>query len=394
MRKPELQLDEERLLEVAEGRAGLGDFGDGGFRKPLRRLLEHLKAEEELAPATRTAAVETITELLVDRLRFVADRKRYPIAEERIERPILITGQARSGTTLMHSLLGEDPANRLPRFWEVVRPSPPVGFAEADDPRIEQGNADMQTFIARMKRGMASHPYWDEEGMMPVECTRLSTIDFRNMSAMAFWRVPISKGWVLSSDVRAHYAFHKKMLQNLQYGADRARWVMKGAAHYTQLEEALETYPDAIILWMHRDPVKAISSRLELEAIMAEGITGQPVDRAARAVGQLAAAQRSLEAVLSDPLVEHPAVFHIRFVDWVGDPIATLRRVYQHFDLEFTRKAEEGMKRWLSDPKNKSDRYGRFRYSLEPFGMSADEMDELFRPYRERFGLPRELPAA
>jgi len=394
MMKAELQLDEERLLELAEERAGLGDFGEGGFRKPLRTLLDYLNADEELVLAARTAAAQTITELLENRLRFVADRKRYPIAEERIERPILITGQPRSGTTLMHSLLGEDPANRLPRFWEVARPSPPVGFAEADDPRIAQGNADMQMFIARMQKGMASHPYWDEEGMMPLECTRLTTMDFRNMSAMAYWRVPISKGWVLSSDPCAHYAFHKKMLQSLQYGAARARWVLKGAAHYTQLAEALETYPDAIILWMHRDPVKATASRLELEALMAEGITGQPVDRAARASGQLAAVRRSLEAVLSDPLVDHPAVFHIRFGDWVGDPIATIRQVYQHFDLEFTREAEGRMKRWLASPKNRSDRYGKFRYSLEPFGMSADEMDEIFRPYRERFEIPREPGAA
>jgi hypothetical protein len=245
-----------------------------------------------------------------------------------------------------------------------------------------------------MKQGMASHPYWDEEGMMPLECTRLSTMDFRNMSAMAYWRVPISKGWVLSRDTRAHYAFHKKMLQNLQYGAEPARWVMKGATHLTQLALALETYPDAIILWMHRDPVKAVASRLELESLMAEGITGEPVDRAARAVGQLAAAQRSLAAVLRDPLVEHPAVFHIRFGDWVGDPIATIRNVYQHFDLEFTSEAEARMKRWLANPKNRSDRYGKFRYSLEPFGMSADEMDGLFRSYRERFKIPRELSAA
>ncbi len=392
--KAELQIDEERLLELAEERAGLGDFGDGGFRKPLHTLLEYLNADEELTLAIRTAAVETITELLANRLRFVADRKRYPIAEERIERPIVITGQARSGTTLMHSLLGEDPVNRLPRFWEVARPSPPVGFAGADDPRIAQGNADMQSFAARMKKGMPAHPYWDEEGMMPIECTRLMTMDFRNMSAMAYWRVPISRSWVLSSDTRAHYAFHKKMLQTLQYGAVRARWVVKAVAHFNRLAETFETYPDAIILWMHRDPVRATSSRLELEALMAEGVTGQPVDRVAMASGQLAVAQKSLEAVLSDPLVDHPAVFHIRFVDWVEDPIATIRLVYRHFDLEFTHEADERMQRWLLDPKNRSDRYGKFRYSLEPFGMSADEMDEIFRPYRERFDIPREIRVA
>ncbi|MBW2501141.1 MAG: sulfotransferase [Deltaproteobacteria bacterium] len=394
METADTEIDEQRLLERAREQAGLGDFGDVGFRKPFRRLLGYLRADEALSLGARSAAVETITDLLVNRLHFVEDRKRYPIADEQIKRPILITGQARSGTTLMHSLLGEDPAHRLPRFWEVARPSPPVGLAKADDPRIAQGNADMQDFIARMRGGMAAHPYWDEEGMMPVECTRLPAMDFRNMSTMAWWKVPISKGWVLSEDRRAYYAFHKKMLQTLQYGAAPARWVVKGAAHYTQLAKAFEAYPDAIVLWMHRDPVKAIPSRVALEAVTAEGITGQPVDRAARASAQLAAARRSLEAVLSDPLVDHPSVFHIRFGDWVGDPIATIRKVYQYFDFELTRDVEERMRRWLADPKNRSDRYGKFRYSLEPFGMSADEMDEIFRPYRERFEIPREIHGA
>jgi hypothetical protein len=391
MMQIERPIDERRLRELAEERTGLGDFGDEGFQEPLRALVGHLNADEELSRETLEAAVEAITELLANRLRFFADRKRYSIAEEKIERPILITGQARSGTTLMHSLLGEDPAHRVPRFWEVARPSPPVGLAGDNDPRRALGDADMQEFVARMKKGMAAHPYWDEIGRMPLECTRLTTMDFRNMSAMAYWSVPISKGWVLSRDPVAHYAFHKKMLQSLQYGAEPARWVLKGAAHYTQLAQALETYPDAMILWMHRDPVKAIASRLELEALMAEGITGQSVDRAARASGQLSTARRTLEAVLSDPLVDHPSVFHVRFGDWVGDPIAIIRKAYQHFDLDLTREAEEGMKRWLSDPKNQSDRYGKFRYSLEPFGMSSDEMDEIFRPYRERFDIPREL---
>jgi hypothetical protein len=390
METADTEIDEQRLLERARERAGLGDFGDEGFRKPFRRLLEYLNADEALSPGTRSAAVDTITGLLTNRLRFVEDWKRYPIAGERIEPPILITGQARSGTTLMHSLLGEDPAHRLPRFWEVARPSPPVGLVEPDDRRIAQGNADMQDFMARMKGGLAAHPYWDEGGMMPVECTRLPTMDFRNMSTMAWWKVPISKGWVLCKDTRAQYAFHKKMLQTLQYGAEPARWVVKGAMHYTQLAEAFEAYPDAIVLWMHRDPVKAIPSRLALEVTTAEGITGQPVDRTARASAQLAAARRSLEAVLSDPLVDYPSVFHIRFGDWVGDPIATIRKVYQHFDFEFTHEVEERQMRWLADPKNRSDRYGKFRYSLEPFGMSADEMDEIFRPYRERFEIPRE----
>ena len=58
------------------------------------------------------------------------------------------------------------------------------------------------------------------------------------------------------------------------------------------------------------------------------------------------------------------------------------------------KRSSELIQRWLLDPKNRSDRYGKFRYSLEPFGISADEMDEIFRPYRERFDIPREIRVA
>ena len=77
--------------------------------------------------------------LLTSRLEFIEDRNRYPIADEVIDEPMFVTGEPRSGTTLMHALMSVDPHARALRFWEVMYPSPPPGLASRGDDRRGAG---------------------------------------------------------------------------------------------------------------------------------------------------------------------------------------------------------------------------------------------------------------
>jgi hypothetical protein len=40
---------------------------------------------------------------------------------------------------------------------------------------------------------------------------------------------------------------------------------------------------------------------------------------------------------------------------------------------------------WLKNPRNKADRHGRFRYSLEQFGLDADDIRARFAGYYDKF---------
>jgi hypothetical protein len=119
-------LDPAALLARAQAETGLGDWGDDSFPERLGLAVRHIDTIP-MDAAGRSAAAETIDWLLTDRLRFFADRKRYPLAEEVIDRPMFATGEPRSGTTLMHALMAVDPDARALRFWEVMHPSPPPG---------------------------------------------------------------------------------------------------------------------------------------------------------------------------------------------------------------------------------------------------------------------------
>jgi len=53
-----------------------------------------------------------------------AEREDPAISTRPLAPPIFIAGLSRSGTTFLHGLLAEDPANRAPRTWEAIYPYP------------------------------------------------------------------------------------------------------------------------------------------------------------------------------------------------------------------------------------------------------------------------------
>lgn len=385
-------LDAASLVAAAEEKTGgLTDFGDPTFVDRLE-ILSQMLEEARLSPAGRVSAQDQVTDLLANRLRFANDRKRYPgIEEERIERPLIITGLARSGTTFLHSLLAEDPGSRAPRSWEVRHPSPPPGLAKPDDPRIAETNEENERYLAQIPGLLQAHPYSDKGAHALSECEGWMALDLRNTFPNSFYRVPaMLTSRPLSTDFYATYAFHRAFLQHLQFGAPPRRWALKGTQHHYHLEELRATYPDAIVLWIHRDPARVLPSMLELVALIQQGITGR-VNRPRLASYIVAAIEADLARVLDSPMLDDPGVVHVRYHDLRADPVATVRDVYQRSDLSFMSEFEERIRTWPE--RNPVDRHGAFEYSPEAFELAAEDLGRRFAPYRERFGIPSEESA-
>ncbi len=376
-------LDAEALLAAARSSTGLDDFGDESLPSRFQAAVSHIQ-RVGLDNAGQRAAAEVCHWLLTSRLQFFEDRKRYPIAQERIERPLFATGEARAGTTLLHALLSVDPNGRALRFWEVMYPSPPPGVARPGDPRLARADADWREILEKLPKWLVSHPYNDMLGNGLPECERTWAFDFRVMTPTAWWRVPMGMNiGGLPADPRAQYRLHKMMLQQCQFNRPKKYWVLKGF-HGPRLAAMFETYPDARMIWTHRDPVQAIASRIVLTGELVEGISGR-VDWKAHAALHLAACRASFEATLRDPLTSDPRIRHVRYPDFVSDPVGTVRGFYERSDVPFTAAAEAAMRDYLRN--NPGDRYGKFRYSTDVIGVDLDQLNAEFAPYRERFGL-------
>jgi hypothetical protein len=377
------ELDADWLLAQAKARTGLSDFGDDTL--PGRfAILVGMMREAGMDGAGRRTVAEMALEQLIQRLEFFEDRRRYPIADEVVEAPIFATGEPRSGTTFLHALLSVDPNARALRFWELMYPSPPPGLAAPDDPRRAKADEDWRGIIARIPKWLVSHPYNDMLGDGLPECERTWGFDFRVMGPTVWWRAPtkmIMTG--LPLDPAAQYRLHKMMLQHCQYGRPKKRWVLKGF-HSGKLGAMFERYPDAKLIWTHRDPVQVIASRIVMAGELDEGLTGA-VDWAETARVYLAQSRATIRAALESPFLDDPRVHHVRYGDVTADPVGAIRTFYEKCDVPFT----DGFERAIADymANNKSDRYGKFKYSLDVIGEDIAKLHEEFAPYRERFGL-------
>src|SRR5206468_1677155 len=149
-------------------------FGDPAFREPLERLLASIEAEARPTLIGRIAARHDLSGMLVNRLRIEHDRRQHPeIGDEEIRRPLVLTGLPRTGSTFLHGLLAQDPANRTPRHWELRSPSPPPERATyTTDPRIARAARDIRWFTRLAPRFPAIHPVGAE---LPEECVVVMT---------------------------------------------------------------------------------------------------------------------------------------------------------------------------------------------------------------------------
>jgi len=376
-------LNADALLAQAQSETGLTDYADDSLPARFRLAVAHLQSVGMEEPGQRAAA-SVCSWLLTSRLQLIADRKRYPIGEEKIERPLFVTGEPRSGTTLLHALLSVDPNGRALRFWEVMYPSPPPGLASSDDPRRARADEDWREILKRIPKWLISHPYNDMLGNGLPECERTWAFDFRVMTPTAWWRVPMGMNiGGLPSDALAQYRLHRMMLQQCQFARPKKYWVLKGF-HALRLQALFETYPDARIIWVHRDPVQVIASRIVLTGELVEALAGH-VDWKEQARVHLAASRAGFHATLNNPWVNDPRIHHVRYADFIADPVSTIRGFYASSSVPFGSDTEAALRNYLHN--NKADRYGKFRYSTDVIGADIKELHTEFEPYRKRFGL-------
>jgi len=168
--------------------------------------------------------------------------------------------------------------------------------------------------------------------------------------------------------------------------------VLKGF-HNFRLKEFFATYPDATLVYLHRDPVQVAASSTAMMRDIMEGIVG-PIDMVKEAQMHVERVRMSIGNTMTNPLIDDPRILHIRYRDFVADPIATIRGYYAFAGRDFTPQAETAMRDYLAH--NKGDRHGKFAYStqlLTDAGFDIDALNEEFRPFRERFDVPIEVRA-
>jgi hypothetical protein len=382
-----IALDEDSLINRAIKKAGSSDFGGDGFREGLRRFLASAESEAELTLLGRLMVQGYVTDNLVNRLKLTEWRKQHDaVAKEKIVAPLFIVGLPRTGTTILHGLLEQDPTNRSPLSWEVQFPVPPATPETWEtDPRIAEHQKILDQLFKLVPGFAAMHPMG---ATMPQECVAVFTMCFMSEQLQVQFNVPSYQAWLDEQDMRPTYEFHRHFLQHAQSGGVQGgRWVLKSPAHLHLIETLLDVFPDARIVHTHRDPIKVCASVASLtatlrgastDAIDLHEIGRQQLDWWAKLIGSSLEQRRRLRH-------KSEQFFDVKMSETVSDPLDVVRRMYAHFDYPLTDEVEARMLAFMKE--NTRDKHGSHTYTPEDFGIDPEHDRAPFQEYIDYFGL-------
>lgn len=382
----------EALMDMAAARTGLSDFGDPARQAPLEAYAGALARESwpNMADKARQQAVDFMVHHLGTRLKLQDDRKRHPeIAAQRIVRPFIVVGPPRSGSTLLHTLIDLDPDAVAPEHWICLEPSPPLALGAPGPERLERAGARMMSLFDLIPDIFVTHPYIIEEGSGALaECgSDILNMCFTSQQLWCFYRGESYRRYLLEADHTAAMTFHHEFLQHIQWGNSGRHWTLKGSDHMLWLAELAAQYPDAMLIWTHRELSQQLGSLASVQAILA-GIMGKPVSPQLHdEVGRLAIEMQ--RAAIEKGMRSRDAIGEERFCDVsyhdvMADPVATVARIYTRFGLAMSEAHAANIRDWLD--KNPPTKHGVHKHSPEDFGLDAANINRRFAPYVERFG--------
>lgn len=377
------RLNPDKLRAEAIAATGLSDWGDGDFSEALERLCRSAVDEAGLTERGLESFAGRIDKALTTRLQLIADRASFPeIARQEIKAPLIVAGLPRSGTTILHALLAQDPAVRSPQKWEVDEPSPPPRTETyATDPRIARSQAAIDALPDKFK---AMHTMG---ATLPDECNSVMMMAFLSPNFGAAASIPSYMRWLVGkADMAPAFAIHRAMLQHLQAFAPARHWVLKAPPYLWWIDDLFKAYPDARMVITHRDPAEVIPSNSSLIAFLQS--LNAPIDLLAVGLEQAEIWGLGIDRLLAVRASgrHDDRIMDSQYQDFVADPMQVVRSVYARFGIPLADEAISAMEGFMAG--NEQGKHGKHEYEAKDYGLDRAALRERFARYIQAFSIP------
>ncbi|WP_395393966.1 sulfotransferase [Novosphingobium sp. BL-8A] len=365
----------KELIEDAKRQTGLEDFGPDSFREGLEILVNSLEREARLNAVGERALTERIVLHLKQRLLVEDWYRRHPeIEDEQIIAPLFGVSLPRTGSSALSFLLASDPAIRYLRVWESSQPCPPPSTVTGPDPR--RGVA-VTSGDALLKGGKRTPSGID--GAM--ECQDLMALDFKSQIFQAFAQIPRYSDWLLDADHSSTYAYEKRVLKLLQWGAPARPWRLKAPTHMLYLDALTSAFPDARFVMTHRDPADVILSVATVYADII-GKFSDHIDMAYLGALNLRCWSEAMNRAIAfrEKGNDH-RFFDIHFRAMHKDPLGEVRALYAWLGEEVSQDFARAMADWWE---SNSSAERMTKPDPAHFGLDPAAVRQRFIPYLER----------
>jgi Sulfotransferase family len=384
-------LDEESLISRAKVNTGLDDFGVDDWLEPFRVFIKALEEEAELTLMGRLMTRSDLLMNLEARLRIEDLYKRHPeIDEEEVKAPIWIIGSGRCGSSAMQIYLSLDPDSGTPKHWEALFPCPPPESATYhSDPRIEVAHQRMDQWNRVTPEIVSMHEFG---GDIPTELIQLEALSFQSVGWLDLYGlVPTFDEYIERRSAVPAMSYAKRVLKLLQWKNPRKRWLLKSPGAMTHLPATFEVFPDVQMVWMHRDPLKSVSSFVSFVGTLFWIRSDRPLSEKAIARLTNPAGLAGLFNLVIDQLEEGAVPSqqfrHVQYVDFIKDPLGTIDSLYRDMGIPLTDVARQNMANYHRE--HPRDSRPTHKYSMGDDGRLAEER-KLFERYQSYFKVKTE----
>ena len=385
-------LDEDSLLAEAKRNTGLADFqwGDEGLQH-FRALIKSIEEQAKLNFFGRLLTRSDLLIYLEARLRINEAYRRNPeIDDEVIKEPVFILGYGRSGTTILHEVLSQDPQFRSVKRWEAYFPVPsPEPATYHTDPRIEKAEGLMEVYNRISPEWKQMHAFG---GTLPVEDIEFTYLAFFSEVWPLAFQIGDYQRYFARHDPDYHFYWHKRILKLLQWKYKK-HWLMKNPTHMSRIPQLLKYYPDAKFLFTHRDPITSADSVVNVEGTIFSWRTDDPYGGDGDADWLMAEARAKLwENVITwmeTGVLRKGSYSHFKYHEFMEAPWATIEKSFRELNLPVTEEGFAKMKAYLdAKPQGKHGRHGYKKMTEDDPIKQAERA--AYRRYQEYFGIPNE----
>jgi hypothetical protein len=384
-------LDAATVLGAAMAETGLSDFGADDFRPRLDIWLQAIDEDANLTALGRGNLFQMTVRYAATRLRIEDIVKRHPeILDIVIDRPIIVAGLPRSGTTHLLGLLSADPRLRSLPWWEANAPVPTEAdapTAEDPNPRWTRSQAGWEGYQGLLPHMKIMHEFSPDHVSEDIE---LQALDFSSYLIEWLAYVPRWRDHYLGEDQTGPYFYLKKAMQVLTFLKGPNRWVIKCPQHMEQLPVLRAVFPDATYVITHRDPVGSIRSAMTMALYAArvfrkEVLASEPRDY------WIDRYKRLLRRCVQDrDCLPDAQTIDIYFHEWIKDPDPILKAIYAKADLPLSDDMLTDLKAYHAD--HDAGHQGKIVYDLEGhFSVTATEIRKHFDFYFDRFPVQAEV---
>lgn len=253
--------------------------------------------------------------------------------------PVFIIGFWRSGTTLLHNLLCQDPEAAYTTTFQTVFPGMTLSQSWWLKPFTNRFLPEHRPYD-NVSMDM-NFPQEEDFGMMNLQP---STIYKFFIFPKDFDRIVDEE--LFTGNLPPHRIVqweraYRSMIAKAVFNTGGSRYIGKNPCHLTRIGLLLKMYPDAKFIFIHRHPYNVIESLYHFILSIFPGVQLQqvPADFSRHQVVDLY--KRSIEAYLHDrSMIPRSNLVEISMQDFLKDCVGNLQMMYSRLELgDFGRAA-------------------------------------------------------